>query len=199
MALPSVYLDALIRELSRLPGIGPKSASRAAFHILEMGDDDVERIIDSIEKVKNNVHECSECGGISDNSICSICSDPKRDASIICVVEHKKDILTIERSGSFSGLYHVLGGVISPLDGIGPEELHISRLHQRCSSGNVSEIVMATNPTVEGDATTLYIADLLKEYNIRIMRLARGLPVGADIDFADIATIAKSFSDRHEF
>ncbi|MFW5807569.1 MAG: recombination mediator RecR [Spirochaetota bacterium] len=199
MAHPSEYIDALIRELSRLPGIGPKSASRAAFRILEMTPDEVTHLIRTVEAVKEHVTQCSLCGGISDTSICTICRDTSRDVRTICVVEHKKDILTIEKAGTFNGLYHVLGGVISPLDGIGPDELNIASLKKRCDENPVEEIIMATNPTIEGDATILYISGLLKEQGIRIMRLARGLPVGADIDFADIATIAKSFTDRHEF
>lgn len=199
MAHPSEYLDALIHELARLPGIGPKSASRAAFRILEMTPGEISHLTGAITAVQQHVCECTTCGGISDSNTCSLCRDQRRDPRTLCVVEHKKDILTIEKAGTFHGLYHVLGGVISPLDGIGPEDINIAKLHARCRDNAVEEIIMATNPTIEGDATILYISNLLKDQGVRIMRLARGLPVGADIDFADQATIAKSFSDRHEF
>jgi len=194
----SVYLDTLVRELTRLPGIGPKSASRAAFHLLASDDADAERLARAILDVKKYIRSCSVCGGISDGEVCPICADPRRDRSILCVVEHKKDILTIERSGAFRGLYHVLGGVISPLDGIGPEELAMNTLFARCAQNEIHEIIIATNPTIEGDATSLYISQMVKRYSIRVMRLSRGLPVGGDIEYADLATIARSLSDRHE-
>lgn len=193
----SQYLEALTRELSRLPGIGHKSATRMAFHILDSPTEESERLIQAIKAVKENIKECAVCGGISDSYTCNICTSHERNHSLICVVETKKDILTIEKTGYFSGVYHVLGGVISPLDGIGPDELNFSSLEERCKKG-VEEVIMATNPTVEGDATVLYASRILKPLGIRVMRLARGLPVGADIDFADMATITKSLTDRHE-
>lgn len=194
----SVYLDTLIRELTRLPGIGQKSASRAAFHILSADDADAERLAAAIMNLKKHIRTCSVCGGISELDICPICSDSRRDKTTICVVEQKKDILTIEKTGAFRGLYHVLGGVISPLDGIGPEELAMTSLFIRCKENNVREIIIATNPTIEGDATSLYISQMVKSLAIRVMRLSRGLPVGGDIEYADIATITRSLSDRHE-
>jgi recombination protein RecR len=199
MSSPSEYLDALIKELASLPGIGHKSAARAAFKILDMNSEESNRLLSAIDAVLHNVKECTVCRGISDGEVCSICNDTSRNAKQLCVVEHKKDVLTIERSGFFSGLYHVLGGVISPLDGIGPDELSIELLYERCKKNGIDEIIMATNPTVEGDATIIYISDLVKDLGVKVMRLARGLPVGADIDFADSATIAKSFKDRHEY
>ena len=194
----SVYLDTLVRELTRLPGIGQKSASRAAFHLLSSDDADAQRLAKAILDVKKHIKTCTVCGGISEFEICPICSDDRRDHSVICIVEHKKDILTIEKTGAFKGLYHVLGGVISPLDGIGPEQLAMTSLFERCAQKNIREIIIATNPTIEGDATSLYISQMVKRYSIRVMRLSRGLPVGGDIEYADIATIARSLSDRHE-
>ncbi|HRX15553.1 MAG TPA: recombination mediator RecR [Spirochaetota bacterium] len=198
MPSPSEYLEALIQELGKLPGIGSKSASRAAFHILEMNETAVNRLLSTITALRNNVRECTICGGISDTDICSICSNTARNRRIICVVEDKKSVLTIEKTGTFNGLYHILGGVISPLDGIGPENIRFAELQHRCESEDIEEVIMATNPTIEGDATVLYCVKLLKPLNIKVMRLARGLPVGADIDFTDIATISKSMSERHE-
>ncbi len=194
----SVYLETLVRELTKLPGIGQKSASRAAFHLLSADDTDAERLAKAILDVKKHIKTCSVCGGISEFEICPICSDDRRDRSVLCIVEHKKDILTIEKTGAFKGLYHVLGGVISPLDGIGPEQLAMASLFERCAQNEINEIIIATNPTIEGDATSLYISQMVKRYSIRVMRLSRGLPVGGDIEYADIATITRSLSDRHE-
>lgn len=197
MDTPSKYLDVLIREFSRLPGIGPKSASRIVFHILSMPDVEAQALSRSIIEVKKNIKTCQICGGISDGDICSICSDQSRNSNMICVVENAKDVLNIEKTGSFEGKYHVLGGVISPLDGIAPDNLNISSLIERCSNG-VEEIILATNPTIEGDATSLYISKLIKPLGIKVMRIARGLPVGADLDYTDMATIIKSLDDRLE-
>lgn len=198
MSSPSSYLDALIRELSRLPGIGPKSAGRLAFHILKMPVGDVERLSKTILELKENITFCKKCGGISDTSICSICSDANRDRGMICVVEEARDILTIEKSKVYKGLYHVLSGVISPLDGIGPEDLNIGSFIKRCRDEPIKEVIIATNPTIEGDATTLYIARELKSLSIKITRIAHGLPVGSNLEFADSATIAKSVEGRIE-
>ena len=194
----SKYLEALITEFSRIPGMGQKSASRAAFYILKQKDSDVKRFASALIDIKEKIRECSICGGISDAEICSICSDHSRDSSLICVVEDEKDILTIEKTRIFRGVYHVLKGVISPLDGIGPDELRINELYEKCKTGKVREIILATNPTLEGDATSLYLTHKLKEMNIRVMRISRGLPVGGELDFADTATIARSFDERIE-
>lgn len=198
MGSPSSYLDALINEFSRLPGIGPKSASRLAFHILKLSENEVTMLTKAIHELKSNISFCTICGGISDGDICSICADENRDRSVICVVEDARDIITIEKSKEYRGLYHVLRGVISPLDGIGPEELNIGTIVSRCENGCVNEIVIATNPTIEGDATSLYLASILKPLGIRVMRIAHGLPVGSNLEFADSATIAKSLSGRVE-
>lgn len=192
------YLEALIRELSRLPGIGPKSASRLAFHILKMNIDDVRRLSGAIIDTKTHVTTCPVCGGIAEGGDCAICVDPARERGVLCVVENAKDVLTIEKTGEYRGLYHVLTGVISPLDGIGPEDLNIKPLVQRCAGGAVKEIIIATNPTIEGDATGLYLAKLLKPLGVRVMRIAHGLPVGSDLEFADSVTIAKSITGRVE-
>lgn len=196
METPSKYLDALIRELSRLPGIGSKSASRIAFHMLSMGDDDITKFLTSISDMKRYIQACTECGGISDSDTCSICADPSRDRTIMCAVEGQKDVLTIEKTGSFRGLYHVLGGVLSPLDGIGPDQLAVSKMIERCRKEPIREVIIATNPTLEGDATALYLSRLLAEIGVTAMRIAHGIPVGSDLDFADSATLIKSISAR---
>jgi len=193
-----MYLDALIKELSRLPGIGQKSASRLAFHILNQPFHEVERLSKAIIELKENITFCKICGGISDAGVCSICSDVNRDLSLICVVEEARDILTIEKCGGYHGQYHVLKGVISPLDGIGPEELNIDSFLTRCREGRIKEAIIATNPTIEGDATTLYLAKELRPLGIRVMRIAHGLPVGSNLEFADSATIVKSLEGRME-
>lgn len=198
MAVSSRYLDAAVRELSRLPGIGPKSASRVAFHLLKMSPSDVRRLADTIIDLKEKIASCPECGGLSDGGVCSICADPSREKKVLCVIEEQKDLLTIERTGVFRGRYHVLGGLISPLDGVGPDDLSFPKLVDRLRSGEVTEILVALNPTVEGDATALYLAKLVKELHVKVMRMARGLPVGAEIEYADSATIATSISDRVE-
>jgi recombination protein RecR len=196
MKNPSRYLELLIREFSRLPGIGPKSASRIAFHLLKMPHEQVESLSRAIIMLKKNIRSCTVCGGISDGEVCSLCSDPEREKEVICVVEEQGDVLSIEKTGAFRGLYHVLGGLISPLDGIGPEDLNIRSLVDRCKDDIVKEVIIATNPTVEGDATSLYLSRELKPCGVTLMRIAHGLPVGADIEFADSATIAQSLRDR---
>ncbi|MDY6967933.1 MAG: recombination mediator RecR [Spirochaetota bacterium] len=194
----SVYLDSLIREFYKLPGIGPKSASRLAFHILKIPFDEAEKLAKAIIELKNNITFCKICGGIADEKICSICLDEDRDRGVICVVEEAKDVLTIEKTKEYRGLYHVLRGVISPLNGIGPEELNINSFIERCRDSSTKEVIIATNPTIEGDATGLYLARILRPIGIKVMRIAHGLPVGADIEFADNATIAKSIAGRIE-
>ena len=194
----SSYLDALISHFSRLPGVGPKSASRIAFHILSMKEDDVKKFAYALVSLKENIKTCVVCGGISDGEKCSICADLSRDTSILCVVEEAKDVITIEKTNAFRGRYHVLGGVISPLDGVGPDDLSIHNLLMRCNNENVKEVILATNPTLEGDATAMYITKELKKINVKVMRISRGLPVGSDLDFADSATVARSFDERIE-
>ncbi len=197
MNLPSKYLENCIHELSKLPGIGSKSASRIAFFLLKTPKATVDALVSAINQLKENIRYCEECGGISDDAVCNVCSDMERDRNTLCVVEEPEDIISIEKSGAFNGLYHVLGGVISPLDGVGPEELSFNKLVTRCNSG-IKEIIIATNPTIEGDATALYIASLLKPLNIKVMRIAHGLPVGSDLEFVDAPTLAKSITGRRE-
>lgn len=196
MERTSRYLDSLISELMRLPGIGHKSAARIAFHLINLSDSEVDRLVQAIRELKAHITSCVKCGGISDVPICAICDDQSRDRSVICVVEHQKDILAIEKTGGYKGLYHVLGGTLSPLDGIGPQDLSIDKLIQRCKDEGVSEVIIATNPTMEGDATALYLAKVLKELGIEVMRIAHGLPVGSELDFADGATIVRSIQMR---
>ena len=192
----SAYLDALTRKFSKLPGIGPKSASRIAFHILGMPREDVESLARAMVELKQNIFTCSQCGGISDGEVCSICLDSGRDRGLICAVEDAKDAITIEGTGEYRGLYHVTAGLISPLDGIGPDDLNIRPLLDKCRGGSVREVILALNPSVEGDATALYVARLLHPLGVAVTRIAHGLPVGADLEFADIATIVRSIEGR---
>jgi len=196
LAGPSHYLERVTREFSRLPGIGHKSASRIAFHLLKLGNGEIDAFLRSITELKENIRFCNICGGISDSEICSICSDSGRLKDIICVVEGARDILTIEAAGGYNGLYHVLSGLISPLDGVGPDDLNISSLVSRCGSSAPAEIIMALSPTIEGDATTLYLASLITPLGINVTRIAHGLPVGSDLEYVDSATIAKSMEGR---
>lgn len=185
-----------MREFSRLPGIGPRSAYRLAFHVLKLPEAEVEKLSAALLDVKKNIGKCPVCGGISDGEICSICGDENRDGTLVCVVEEARDVLAIESAGGFKGKYHVLDGLISPLDGRGPEHLNMASLPERCSSEHIRELVIALNPTIEGDATTLHIQKIVKDRNVSVTRIARGLPMGSDIEFADRATINKSFEGR---
>jgi recombination protein RecR len=192
----SAYLETLIKKFSKLPGIGPKSASRIAFHILGMQREDVEGLAGAIVELKRNTFTCTVCGGISDGEVCSICQDAARDRGLLCVVEDAKDVLTIEGTGEYRGVYHVINGLISPLDGVGPDDLKIGTLVEKCQGGSVREVLLALNPSVEGDATSLFIARLINPFNVTVTRIAHGLPVGADLEFADTATIIKSIEGR---
>jgi len=195
---PSKYLDALIREFSKLPGIGPKSASRLAFHILKLREEETEKLASSIIELRKNIRSCGICGGISDSDTCAVCRSDTRDRGLLCVVQEQKDAIIIENTGGYNGLYHILHGVLSPLDGIGPEDLTIASLIDRCRDGMVREVIIATNPTVEGDATALYISRALGEINPapEVMRIAHGLPLGSDLEFADSATLLRSIQAR---
>ncbi len=186
----------LIRELSRLPGVGPKSAQRLAFYLLSREEAALEQLTDSILQAKELIHACPRCGGYTDQELCPICQDPTRDATLLCIVEQPRDIASMERSRSFNGLYHVLGGAISPMDGVGPEQLAIPALLRRVEQGGIKEAILATNPNVEGEATALYLADKLKAKGISVSRIAHGLPVGGDLEYADEATLALALTDR---
>jgi recombination protein RecR len=186
----------LIDEFGRLPGIGPKSAQRIAFHILQTETFDVSRLAELLSEVREKVHFCSICGNVAEQDTCSICRDPRRNPALICVVEEAKDVVAIERTREFRGLYHVLGGAISPIDGIGPEELRIRQLLQRLADGTVEEVIIATDPNLEGEATATYLSRLLTTLEIRITRLASGLPVGGDLEYADEVTLGRAFEGR---
>ena len=190
------FLEILIKKLSKLPGIGPKSALRIAFHILSMSREEVDAFARAMIDLKENTFTCGRCGGISDGEVCSICLDEKRDHGLLCIVEDAKDVLTIEGAGEYKGLYHVTAGLISPLDGIGPDDLNLRPLLEKCRNNGLAEVILALNPSVEGDATALYIARLITPLGMTVTRIAHGLPVGADIEFADNATIIKSFEGR---
>ena len=186
----------LIDELGRLPGVGPKSAQRIAFHLLAAEDGDVERLAATLLRVKNEVKFCSICGNVAQADVCRICSDVRRDHTVICVVEEPKDVVAIERTREFRGRYHVLGGAISPIDGIGPDDLRIRELLTRLQDGTVTELILATDPNLEGEATATYLARLLGPLGLVVTRLASGLPVGGDLEYADEVTLGRAFSGR---
>jgi len=186
----------LIDEFGRLPGIGPKSAQRIAFHIVQTESFDVSRLAELLVEVRDKVHFCDICGNVAEQEQCSICRDPRRDHSFICVVEEAKDVVAIERTREFRGLYHVLGGAISPIDGIGPDDLRIRELMQRLADGTVTEVIIATDPNLEGEATATYLSRLLGTLEIRVTRLASGLPVGGDLEYADEVTLGRAFEGR---
>ncbi|PRY59444.1 DNA replication and repair protein RecR [Knoellia remsis] len=186
----------LIDELGRLPGVGPKSAQRIAFHLLAADAVDVQRLTDALTQVKDKVRFCATCFNVAEAEQCKICADPRRDPGSICVVEEPKDVVAIERTREFRGRYHVLGGAISPIDGIGPDDLHFRELMTRLASGEVTEIIIATDPNLEGEATASYLARFLKGMDLKITRLASGLPVGGDLEYADEVTLGRAFEGR---
>jgi recombination protein RecR len=191
-------LARLIEEFYKLPGIGPKSAQRLAYYLLRMPPGEAHSLAQAIIEVKERVVLCSSCQNVTENDPCRICSGEERDRTVICVVEEPLDILAIDRTGSYKGLYHVLHGAISPMDGIGPEELKIAELLNRLRSGQVTEIILATNPNLEGEATSMYLSRLLAPLGIRVTRLARGLPVGGDLEYADDVTLTRALEGRQE-
>lgn len=189
-------IDDLVTELSRLPTIGRKSALRLTYHLLKQPPEQSRRLADALVSLAEKVHACTECGNLTEAERCAICTDPRRDRSVICVVEEASDIPAIERTGEYRGLYHVLGGRLAPLDGIGPEDLAVPGLVRRAREGEVREVIVATNPKLEGEATALYVQEQLKEAGVTVSRLARGLPIGGDLEYADGVTIAQSLSAR---
>ncbi len=191
----SVIQD-LIDELGRLPGIGPKSAQRIAFHLLDADTDDVKRFAAVLVDVKAKVHFCGTCGNVTVDTECRICADPRRDTSLICVVEESKDVVAIERTREFRGRYHVLGGAISPIAGIGPDQLRIKELLQRLNDGTVTEVIIATDPNLEGEATATYLIRMLSTLGLGVSKLASGLPVGGDLEYADELTLGRAFEGR---
>ncbi len=191
-------IQRLIDELARLPGIGRKSAQRLAFHLLVVEEEDARRLARAVVEMREQVHLCRRCFNVTDGDECSICRDLRRDVSMVCVVERAQDIVVVERTGEFRGRYHVLGGAISPIEGIGPERLRFSELVARVRAEGIKEAIVATNPTVEGDTTALYLAKVLKPEGVRVTRLASGLPVGGDLDYADELTLGRALVGRQE-
>ena len=189
----------LIDELGRLPGVGPKSAQRIAFYIIQSDRVDVSRLAEILNTVKERVKFCTTCGNISEEELCRICKDPRRDNSSICVVEESKDVLAIEKTREFKGKYHVLGGAISPIDGIGPESLRIKELMSRLAQTQINEVIIATDPNLEGEATATYLTRLIKPLGVKVSRLASGLPVGGDLEYADEITLGRAFEGRRSY
>ena len=191
-------LAELIAELEKLPGVGPKSAQRLAYHLLRLPDHEANRLAQAIGNAKSKLRFCSLCQNISEFEVCEVCSDRRRDPSVICIVAEPRDIVAIERINEFRGIYHVLHGLLNPMDGVGPEQLRVRELLTRLQSSDVIEVILATNPTIEGDATALYLAKLLKPSGIRVTRLAHGMPVGGELDYADSATLLSALEFRRE-
>ncbi|MGB9858000.1 MAG: recombination mediator RecR [Dictyoglomaceae bacterium] len=192
------YFERLIEELSKLPGVGPKTAQRLAFYLLKQPDEFIENLANIIANLKKKVKYCSICFNLTEKDPCEICSNPEREHSVICVVAEPKDVWALERTHQYTGVYHVLGGLISPLDGVFPEDLRILELKKRVEKGDIEEIILATNSTTEGETTAIYIAKLLSEYPVKITRLAYGLPVGTELDFADEMTLIHALRGRQE-
>ena len=186
----------LIDELGRLPGVGPKSAQRIAFHLLATDSADVTRLASVLVRITREVRFCRVCGNVSEGEECRICRDPRRDATVICVVEEPKDVMAVERTREFRGRYHVLGGAISPIDGVGPDDLRVRELMTRLADGSVTELILATDPNLEGEATAAYLARLVRPMELVVTRLASGLPVGGDLEYADEVTLGRAFSGR---
>lgn len=192
-------LDDLVDSLSRLPGIGKKSAARIAHHVLKSDSAYVQRLAHDIAVLQELIHPCRVCGAYTEDDLCAICADPGRDRGLICVVEQPQDVQTIEAVREFGGLFHVLGGVIAPLEGMGPDQLRLAELVSRIRENGVTEVILATNPTVEGDTTALYVQRILKNLDVKVTRLASGLPVGGDLEYADRLTLARSLRGRSSF
>jgi len=191
-------LARLIEELGKLPTIGPRTAQRLAFHMLAMSPDDAQALAEAILECKRRIRHCSVCGNITEADPCALCTNDQRDRSVICVVEDPRDVAAMERTREFKGVYHVLNGAISPLDGVGPDDLRIGELLHRVSPGDVREVIIATNPRVEGEATALYLSKVLKPLGVRVTRIAHGLPVGGDLEYADEVTLARALEGRRE-
>jgi len=191
-------LARLIEELEKLPGVGPKTAQRLALHLLQASQERASALAEAILEVKASIRTCPACFNLTDAELCAICSDPQREESLLCVVSDTRDLLAMERAGGYHGRYHVLEGLISPMEGLGPDSLRVRELLDRVREGKVAEVILATNPTVEGDATAIYLAGLLKPLGVKVSRIALGLPVGGDLDYADDITITRSLEGRRE-
>ena len=198
MAYDVVALEKLIEQFQKMPSIGRKTAQRMAFHVLDLSEDEAKEFADAIIDAHTKIHRCTVCHNLTENELCPVCESVSRDKSLVCVVEDPRDVLAMERTREYSGVYHILHGVISPMNGIGPEQLTIKSLVERASSGEITEIIMATNPTIEGDTTAMYISKLIKPFGVKVTRLAYGIPVGADIEYADDVTLMRALSGRSE-
>lgn len=198
MSYDVAALEKLIEQFQKMPSIGRKTAQRMAFHVLDLSDDEAKEFANAIIDAHTKIHRCSLCHNLTENELCPVCESVNRDKSIVCVVEDPRDVLAMERTREYGGVYHVLHGVISPMNGIGPEQLTIKSLVERASSGEITEIIMATNPTIEGDTTAMYISKLIKPFGVKVTRLAYGIPVGADIEYADDVTLMRALSGRSE-
>ncbi len=191
-------MERLVQEFSRLPGVGPKTAVRMVFHLLKRPPEEALRLARALEDLTRKIHPCRECGNFTEDELCSVCGDPSRDRGLLCVVEEAFDVGAIERAGRYRGVYHVLGGRLSPLDGIGPEQLGVERLLARVVGGGIREVILATNASVEGEATAVFLEGLLRPLGPRVTRLARGIPVGSDLEYVDGSTIAEALEGRRE-
>ncbi len=198
MAYDVAALEKLIEQFQKIPSIGRKTAQRMAFHVLDLTDEQAQEFADAIIDAHTKIHHCSLCHNLTENELCPICESANRDHTTVCVVEEPRDVLAMERMREFSGVYHVLHGVISPMNGIGPEQLTIKSLVERAAEGQITEVIMATNPTIEGDTTAMYISKLIKPFGVKVTRLAYGIPVGADIEYADDVTLMRALSGRSE-
>jgi recombination protein RecR len=198
MAFYAPPIARLLEELERLPGVGPKSAQRLAYHILRGDTEAAGRLADAIVEVKRAIRFCERCFNFSENELCEMCADPTRDTSLLCVVEEPRDVVAVERTGEFRGIYHVLQGAISPIDGVGPEQLRVRELVDRLGADGITEVIVATDPDIEGETTALYIARLVKPLGVRVTRIASGLPVGGDLEYADEVTLGRALEARRE-
>ncbi len=198
MAHDVVALEKLIEQFQRFPSIGRKTAQRMAFHVLDLTDEQANEFANAIIEAHTKIHRCSVCHNLTENELCPVCESNVRDKTVVCVVEEPRDVLAMERMREFNGVYHVLHGVISPMNGVGPEQLTVKSLVERVANGGVNEVIMATNPTIEGDTTAMYISKLIKPFGVRVTRLAYGIPVGADIEYADDVTLMRALSGRSE-
>jgi len=197
-AEPPGVIARLMSELGKLPGIGPKSAQRIAFHLLSVEPPDIDRLTAALGRVRDGVTFCAVCGNVSDHERCRICSDPRRDGSLVCVVEEPKDVQAVERTREFRGRYHVLGGAISPIEGVGPDDLRIRELMKRLADGEVTELILATDPNLEGEATATYLAKLIKPLGVRVTRIASGVPIGGELEYVDQVTLSRALDGRRE-
>ena len=198
MSIYTPALQKLIDELGKLPGVGPKSAQRIAFHLIKLPEQDALSLANAIQEAKQKVRFCERCFNMSDEAICEICSDTQRDSSLVCVVEEPRDIVALERTREYKGLYHVLQGAINPIDGVGPEQLKIRELLERLKGNNLQEVILCTNPNIEGEATAMYLAKLIEPLGIQVSRIASGLPVGGDLEYADELTLGRALEGRRK-